>query len=67
MPRLTAHAAHADFAKLGASTFYEVSDDDTLSSIAERFGVSEQDLASANGLRDARALRVGQMLQVNGL
>ncbi len=43
---------------------YEVRPGDTLSLIAARFGVSEQALADANGLRDRHRIRAGQTLRV---
>lgn len=45
-------------------TTYKVKSGDTLSSIAEQFGISWQDLASANGLNSRSTLRVGQELIV---
>lgn len=45
-------------------TTYKVKSGDTLSSIADQFGISWQDLASANGLNSRSTLRVGQELIV---
>jgi len=39
---------------------------DTLASIARRYGVSQRELASANGVRDQNALRAGQRLSIPG-
>ncbi len=39
---------------------------DTLSRIARRYGVSERALASANGIRNPRALPVGRRLRIPG-
>ncbi len=43
---------------------YRVRRGDTLSSIAQRFGVRAIDLAAANGVRNRDLLRVGQVLKV---
>ncbi len=43
---------------------YEVRPGDTLSLIAARFGVSEQALADANGIRDRHLIHAGQRLHV---
>ncbi len=45
---------------------YRVRRGDTLSIIAHRFGVSEQELAQTNGLRNRHRIRVGQRLRVPG-
>lgn len=44
--------------------FYRVHAGDTVSSIAKRFGVSEQGLIAANNLRNRNQIRVGQILQL---
>jgi membrane-bound lytic murein transglycosylase D len=45
---------------------YRVKGGDTLASIARRHGVSQAQLASANGLRDRNRLSIGQRLRVPG-
>jgi membrane-bound lytic murein transglycosylase D len=45
---------------------YWVQPGDTVSVIAQRFGVSSKDLMAANRLRDARQLRAGQRLEIPG-
>lgn len=46
--------------------FYRVHAGDTVSSIAKRFGISEQKLIEANGIRNRNQIRVGQVLQLPG-
>ncbi len=46
---------------------YVVQDGDTLWSIAQRFGVSMDDLASANGIQNASLLKAGDKLVIPGL
>jgi membrane-bound lytic murein transglycosylase D len=43
---------------------YRVHRGDTLSKVAHRFGVSESELASLNGLRSRHRLQVGQLLRL---
>jgi stage VI sporulation protein D len=43
---------------------YVVQEGDTLSSIAQRYGVSVQALQTANGISDPDALLVGQVLVI---
>lgn len=50
----------------GFSTSYTVVSGDTLSGIANRFGVSVSDLVSANGITDPNLIYVGQTIQVPG-
>ncbi len=45
-------------------TRYTVKSGDTLSEIAERFGVSQADLQRTNGISRASAIQVGQVLKV---
>jgi membrane-bound lytic murein transglycosylase D len=45
---------------------YRVRRGDTLSRIAARFGVRTQDLMTANGIRRANHIRVGQVLEIPG-
>jgi len=47
-----------------AATTYAVKSGDTLASIAPRFNVSVAALQTANGITDARLLRVGQTLRI---
>jgi LysM repeat protein len=49
-----------------ASGGYTVQPGDTLSSIAQKLGVSTTDLANANNISDPNQLRAGQVLQVPG-
>lgn len=46
---------------------YVVQSGDTLNSIALRFGISADDLQSANGITDPNALDIGQQLVIPGL
>lgn len=48
----------------GGTRPYIVQPGDTLSGIATRFGVSEDELAAINNLRDRDQLRVGQQLRI---
>lgn len=43
---------------------YIIQQGDSLSIIAERFGVSTQDLANFNGIEDADSIKVGQKLTI---
>ena len=45
---------------------YRVRRGDSLWSIAQRFGVSERELARANGVRDRHRIEVGQSLRIPG-
>lgn len=47
-----------------AETVYVVQDGDTLSAIAARFQVSEDDLMAANGITDPNRLFAGQELRI---
>jgi membrane-bound lytic murein transglycosylase D len=49
-----------------ASTAYRVKSGDTLASIARRHGVSQAQIAAANGLRDRNRLSIGQTLRIPG-
>lgn len=49
------------------SPIYIVQSGDTLNSIALRFGVSPEDIQSANGITDPNALDIGQRLIIPGL
>ena len=51
---------------LAAGNFqdFTVSQGDTLSAIAARFGVSVQDIANANGIADVNRIFAGQVLQI---
>lgn len=60
-------AGLAHRAKLGASSFYEVQPDDTLDTIARRFGMSVERLVAANDWIMGDRLPVGRAVQVNGL
>jgi len=51
-------------AETPARELYKVQPGDTLSSIAQRFGVSLQDLMTANGITDPDAIYVGQVLRI---
>lgn len=48
----------------GSGGTYTVANGDTLSGIADRFGVSQSALASANGIADPYLLQVGQQLRI---
>ncbi len=43
---------------------YVIQSGDTLFSVARRFGVSVQEIANLNGIRDAGQIRVGQVLRI---
>jgi LysM repeat protein len=45
---------------------YTVQDGDSLSAIAERFGVSPEEIAAANNITDPTSLAVGQVLIIPG-
>lgn len=45
---------------------YTIAPGDTLGAIAARLGVGERALAAANGIRDPRRLRPGQVLEIPG-
>ncbi len=47
-----------------SAKFYKVKPGDTLSQIAERFGVSMQAIMEANGITDPDAIYVGQILRI---
>lgn len=49
-----------------AGSIYVVMPGDTLSQIAQRYGVSTQDLLAANGLPNANFVWVGQRLRIKG-
>jgi LysM repeat protein len=51
---------------LGASGDYTVAEGDTLSEIADTFGVSVELLAEANGIEDPDFILVGQVLRIPG-
>ena len=46
---------------------YKVRSGDTISQIARRFGVSQQDIMQFNRIRSPRSLQVGRVLQIPGL
>jgi peptidoglycan/xylan/chitin deacetylase (PgdA/CDA1 family) len=50
----------------GAGTTYEVQPDDTLSSIARRFGTTVEAIVAANDLADPSQIEVGQVLMIPG-
>lgn len=50
----------------GATQSYTVSAGDTVSAIAARFGVSAASIVSANGLKNASLIRIGQTLSIPG-
>jgi LysM repeat protein len=52
---------------LGDTFRYAIEPDDTLSSIAKRFGVTMRDLIEANDLADMRDLQVGRWLVIPGV
>lgn len=69
--RSAAPAAHASVppratptARKEASSTYTVQSGDTLFSIAKRYGVSAQSLASQNGVSENGLVKVGQQLKV---
>lgn len=53
-------------ARGAASTTYRVRSGDTLASIARRHGVSQSQIAAANGLSDRNRLSLGQTLRIPG-
>jgi membrane-bound lytic murein transglycosylase D len=59
-------AVAAEPQPLPADGVYRVAPGDTLGRIATRYGVSEQDLAAANGIRDRHLIAVGQTLRIPG-
>ena len=61
---LAAIPAGERFSAQKRDTVYKVERGDTLSVIARRFGVGEQELASMNGLRSRHQIRVGQVLRL---
>jgi LysM repeat protein len=48
----------------GEDLYHTVKNGDTVYSLSRRYGVAEKDLLSANGLRDARKIYVGQRLRI---
>lgn len=71
--RLTSRVAAPSYAASqsprpeAASSIYVVQRGDTLSEIAQRFGVTTQALLAANGLPNANFVWVGQRLRVGGI
>jgi LysM repeat protein len=61
-----AAAAPAAAAASTTPTTYKVRSGDTLSLIAQRLGITWQELANANGLTSRSTLRIGQELKVPG-
>jgi membrane-bound lytic murein transglycosylase D len=57
-------AAGERFARQVDDRIYRVQRGDTLSRIAQRFGVRESELVQLNGLRDRHRIRVGQVLKL---
>jgi LysM repeat protein len=57
-------AAAAQPASAAVPTTYKVRSGDTLSVIADRFGITWQELAAANGLGSRTVLRIGQELTI---
>ena len=53
-------------APAGDGTTYAVQDGDNPSTIAERFGISVEELMAANGITDPTGLYVGQVLTIPG-
>ncbi|MGH9277540.1 MAG: LysM peptidoglycan-binding domain-containing protein [Acidimicrobiales bacterium] len=64
MVAIAALVAVAIQVQLASADSYKVRDGDTLWNIAERLGVSIQDLAEANGITDPNLIVTGQMLVV---
>lgn len=52
------------FARQVEDRIYRVQRGDTLSRVAQRFGVRESELVQLNGLRDRHTIRVGQVLKL---
>ena len=50
----------------GSSSTYTVRSGDTLSEIAQRYGMTTNALASLNGISDPNKIKVGQVLKVSG-
>lgn len=50
----------------GSSSTYTVKNRDTLSEIAQRYGMTTNALASLNGISDPNKLKVGQVLKISG-
>lgn len=48
------------------STSYTVKSGDTLGAIANRYGVTAQQLASWNGIKNINSIYVGQVIKING-
>jgi membrane-bound lytic murein transglycosylase D len=65
-PSSGSSAAAAAPAEAPAKQSYTVASGDTISEIADRFGVGTSELMSWNGIRDARSLKVGQRLVIQG-
>jgi LysM repeat protein len=62
--RNTAAAVAASARKPNAPVEYEAQPGDTISGVAERYGVSSLTIVAANGLLDSDSLRVGQTLTI---
>ena len=58
------HASTDDGAPPTTTPEYIVQDGDSLSIIAQRFGVSTEDLANFNGIENANDIKVGQTLTI---
>lgn len=56
--------SHAQSGRSGRSKVHEVRRGETLSSIAQRYGVTVDNIAAANGLNPERALSVGRELKL---
>ncbi len=61
-PKRSATATPTPSQAPSAGVKYTVVDGDTLSDIAQRFGVTVEEIVAANGLADATAISVGQVL-----
>ncbi len=65
-PTASPAASHADSASPSSSAKYTVHAGDTLSTIAQKFGISWQTLAAFNHLSNPNVLQVGEVLEIPG-
>lgn len=65
-PTTVAPVTTATTAAMTAASTYEVRPGDTLSVIAERFGVPVAEISAANGIDDVNSIRPGQELIIPG-
>jgi LysM repeat protein len=63
-PASSASAEPSATPKASTARTYKVQSGDTLGGIAARFGVTVKAIAKANGIRDPRLIRVGQVLVI---